>query len=551
MSQSTTVYQSPLQKRPSLTAVDRANDFGFHKIECGRGKGYYHCSLRAGDALPVSYRLSRVFLDQIGRAECTGGVGGVPSVSLSEGWADRGDDLIILNAETIRKTHEKIDGSGHRDTFFQHLETAPPDPLDIYGSGEFAITRKELVGLLETTKATLSPVLPEKFFKALVGTFIGNHQKVDFQRFFNVFRSAGLLDVAERWEETYAYVLAEVEMELERYQGRIHEAESKGCEGEWAGVKYRNDVLMCIRGDEAGFLKGSEETARKVQTAFAKWVENVLDNPGSYGFTTSEDARRTLSMSLTELSTEVCISQKGYFFTSGARPHHNIISPKPAHPITFLSAPGIDFCCRQPAKREARKYFTDETDSGKWVAFQPGGREAFLERVTGLYRVIFEAAKGQGVKSMSMLPLGLGVFLHSLADGLRSEIISLYYKAQFSLLKEDWGFANYYINAQCHAATAKSTLEEMPPSPPMHCNIIFHTKDAKFLAVELSHAGPTAFLNPSDSQAVLQGMLGLYWEHGRSWNYVGEEDWAATGTGVLASFGVCGRYLGLVDEGPQ
>ncbi|KAJ9446271.1 hypothetical protein DIPPA_35319 [Diplonema papillatum] len=57
-----------------------------------------------------------------------------------------------------------------------------------------------------------------------------------------------------------------------------------------------------------------------------------------------------------------------------------------------------------------------------------------------------------------------------------------------------------------------------------------------------------AFLNPSDSQAVLQGCMGLYWEEGRSWNYVGEEDWGATSTGVLSSFTICGSQLGFAQD---
>eukprot|EP00666_Eupelagonemidae_sp_cell4sb_P009274 gene9274-14110_t len=42
-----------------------------------------------------------------------------------------------------------------------------------------------------------------------------------------------------------------------------------------------------------------------------------------------------------------------------------------------------------------------------------------------------------------------------------------------------------------------------------------------------------AFLNPSDSQAVLHGAIGMFWEKGRGMSYVGEEDWATTSTGVL------------------
>ena len=162
---------------------------------------------------------------------------------------------------------------------------------------------------------------------------------------------------------------------------------------------------------------------------------------------------------------------------------------------------------------------------------------------------------------MSVLPLGLGVFTTNLQQKLKKELMEIYFKVQYELLAEhDWGFENYYINPQQFSPQARRLLDKglhegndynnYTDRLHLRCNIIFHNKDAKFLATQLASEGKApSFLNPSDSQAVMQGFLGMYWEKGRSFNYVGEEDWAATSTGVLASFKVAGGVLCLQDKG--
>eukprot|EP00665_Eupelagonemidae_sp_cell47_P014138 gene14138-biopygen2750 len=134
----------------------------------------------------------------------------------------------------------------------------------------------------------------------------------------------------------------------------------------------------------------------------------------------------------------------------------------------------------------------------------------------------------------------------------------------------------------------------------LRCNIVFHDRDAKYLAHQLAlQEKAPGFLNPSDSQALMFGCLvldggytanpfvgksrrasrarspgrgdlegglgtripipgreisegqplifvsGLYWECGRGLNYVGEEDWAATSTGTLGAYSVARAALGL------
>ena len=79
----------------------------------------------------------------------------------------------------------------------------------------------------------------------------------------------------------------------------------------------------------------------------------------------------------------------------------------------------------------------------------------------------------------------------------------------------------------------------------LKCNIVVHNKDAKFLAVRLAQLEKSpSILFPSDSQALLQGQYGMYWEEGRSWYYVGE-DWVATSTGVLMNYIICKNALNL------
>eukprot|EP01006_Ploeotia_vitrea_P027384 TRINITY_DN60221_c0_g1_i2.p1 TRINITY_DN60221_c0_g1~~TRINITY_DN60221_c0_g1_i2.p1 ORF type:complete len:304 (+),score=26.67 TRINITY_DN60221_c0_g1_i2:2-913(+) len=66
------------------------------------------------------------------------------------------------------------------------------------------------------------------------------------------------------------------------------------------------------------------------------------------------------------------------------------------------------------------------------------------------------------------------------------------------------------------------------------------------MAVSLARKGKkTSFLNPSDSIAVMQGCMGYWWEVGLGIRYVGEEDWAATSTGILGRVNICTSYYNM------
>eukprot|EP01062_Namystynia_karyoxenos_P065806 TRINITY_DN597_c0_g1_i6.p1 TRINITY_DN597_c0_g1~~TRINITY_DN597_c0_g1_i6.p1 ORF type:complete len:3195 (+),score=390.32 TRINITY_DN597_c0_g1_i6:80-9664(+) len=326
-------------------------------------------------------------------------------------------------------------------------------------------------------------------------------------------------------------------------------------------------------------------------TELDKWMHLVKQNPRWYGFRNKDETVYAFSMSLAALATTVCISQKGYFLTSGVDGAHNQLCERTHLPVVFLSAPGVDFMTRLTARFEGNTYFTADAPKArqgadaspppspaggrmqgcaqkeadpKWTAFRAGGEESFLHRVTVLYESIFRSAQRQGARILSMLPLGLGVFLSQLEkqnEQLKDRIMEAYFRAQFDLLvREDWGFDTYFISVgqpkhkkaamqmlkECFSHSVKLPLQDRAY---LHASVVLHDRDAKFLAQRMSQCGQSlvAFLNPSDPQAIVHGTLGMYWEVGRGINYVGEEDWAATSTGALGNFSISGTALGLDD----
>ena len=80
----------------------------------------------------------------------------------------------------------------------------------------------------------------------------------------------------------------------------------------------------------------------------------------------------------------------------------------------------------------------------------------------------------------------------------------------------------------------------------LRCNIVLHKKEARFLAVRLAQLKKSpSLLSASESEALLQGQHGMYWEEGRSWNYLGEGDLSATSTAVLMNYNIAKNALNL------
>eukprot|EP01065_Artemidia_motanka_P026849 TRINITY_DN32085_c0_g1_i1.p1 TRINITY_DN32085_c0_g1~~TRINITY_DN32085_c0_g1_i1.p1 ORF type:complete len:4433 (+),score=1274.30 TRINITY_DN32085_c0_g1_i1:67-13299(+) len=360
-------------------------------------------------------------------------------------------------------------------------------------------------------------------------------------------------------------------------------------------VDFNLDDQCVIAENAALKLKrlGNKEYRRtedRIATEFREFIERVLATPTKFGFggrsrgiENSEtsallEAHTTLKMSLTELGTMVCISMKGYFFVDGcgggfeeemrrgqkAAGNHNQICEKTPQKIVFLSSCGVDFCDPAATKAEAIKYFKKVTlKSGQtayrgWKEGAWDGEGGFLERCKRLYRVLFRSCKAQGAKNPSMLSIGLGVFLENVHPDDKERVKEAYFRAQWQLLLEqDWGFQNYFINTAQHGAIAKKTLDDELDKATrngkkfLRCNVVMHGRDVKFLAVEMAkqkdaYPGP-AFLNPSDTASVWLGLMGYFWERGRQNNYVGEEDFCCTSTGILARVGIS-RAFGDVQR---
>eukprot|EP00660_Eupelagonema_oceanica_P014230 gene14230-13527_t len=230
-------------------------------------------------------------------------------------------------------------------------------------------------------------------------------------------------------------------------------------------------------------------------------AEKLRDELGFRAADPKAELEEVLSQSLTELSTGVCISQRGHFLIDGVHGGHNQLCMPPKEPVTFLSIPGLDFCSSFATVREAAKYFErdapDDIPPHKgWKGWLPDGKKEMLSRIRRLYRAVFSACRAQKVRSPSMLPLGLGVFLANLHDDI-----------------------------------SRLRCDVVPRTRP--------TPDSKFLAVELAKIGQRAgLLNPSDCRAVMVGLIGCFWECQRGDGYVGEEDIACTSTHITAARGV-------------
>ena len=267
------------------------------------------------------------------------------------------------------------------------------------------------------------------------------------------------------------------------------------------------------------------------------WIRELCSSPKlrhEYGFQSDKQFLRTINQSLTELSTQVCISQYGYFFSG----NDNQIAPKPDVPILFLSAPGIDFNSGPASRAEMSKYFFGER-------FKSNGHAAFKARVKRTYNILFTACREAGVTHPTAIAMGLGMFLPPIE---KEKVKRIYHEAQFELLAEkSYGFDTYFLNPGPGKGAALQLLEETDYA--FKCKVMIHFQDGKSLASQLAHAGyRTSFLNPSDCIAVMQGCIGYWWETGLGERYAGEEDFCATSTAILARANIC-TIWGAYDNG--
>ena len=562
-------------------AVADASPFSFLDIRrAGETRCFNNASVGDPARLyPHRKRPAHALLSMLGRTTRGGGrediEPGLPHVELAPRLLEAGDDLreIVLSAATIDavSAEEKraglspdpyIDGDGDGDG-------DGPSAREVYGTEEFRITIAEVKRLARSTYVATASGIPIKFFQELVRFT----SRKELQLFWSAHRAVPLCLVGDPAEE--AKLRAVLSEEVRSNTARLEQEVGDGPAAELERHRWRTRKLKAARFLADGLLGGGggggeEEESdgharlyRSLVEQLDAWRQHVLLFPYDLGFSSSADAKAALGKSLTEIGTGVCVSQLGFFLVDGCRGGHNQLTPKTPQPVTFLFASGIDFFSPATVLREAPKYFikVDEQEHGcAWKGFLPVAQYRLKERIKDSYRAMFNCAKHHGVRNLSMLSMGLGIFLSAVHPDDRCLVREAYFKAQFELLCEsDWGFEGYYINPgpPDQKAVAIRALEDTlgggagtPAADYLSCDVIFHSCDAKFLAAELAKRRMSAaMLAPSDCASVTMGQVGTFWEQGRGNKYSGEEDFIAHTTGVLAREGIAEFWGSTRDEG--
>ncbi|KAJ9450397.1 hypothetical protein DIPPA_27974 [Diplonema papillatum] len=460
----------------TLRPINKFSEFVIQGRNAARR--YYHHSVTSETALPITYRPSFTFLALLGRdlTNRASTLHHLPALRMKTPILEQDStEVIEISAATIEAIHRRWNNNNELDELYRSLQAECPS-TEIYGNEKFRITIGGVQQLVRSTCVTTSHCLPQSFYCRLVGGFTS---KTEYLLFFNIFRATPLLVIADHWETCKREQQELLMTELQETEARLHAAQKD----KNFAKEYRNKVMRKIRQDSLALLEAS---ADGLQERFKDWVEHVLARATNYGFPSNRHARLTLGKSLVELSTEVCVAQQGYFFTSGRNDSHNQIVSKPPRPVTFLSAPGVDFCYPQSTVAEASKYFQRVSAASTglpdneaqpavapapptyvfsrhegWKYFKATKKLELRQRIKVLYDCIFRAAEGQGVRNMCMLPLGLGLYLINLDDNVKNDVVEAYFGAQFELLSErDWGFENV-----CALFLLSPPVLTVPPTP--------------------------------------------------------------------------------------
>ena len=517
----------------SRIAADTA-DFGFFNI-VGPSGTTMSPGVASGDgALPLKLRPAAVFLELLGRSsQRTEVVEGVPNVGLSEPLCAR-DPASVL--ELSAASMSRHGGQPHGVS----CEAA-------FGTAAFSVTVQEVRRLESTARvAVVAADLPPSFYTAMAQQTTSK----DCVRFFSYLRSVPLANLcsSDAWDSALRH-------ETQRSADAARALEGLSA----ADVPTFAATTQELRDSQAQVAFFSDRAPEsELLLSCERWrifIAEVQRHPLRYGFVSQRHCTATLAKALTELCSSVCLSQEGYFFVSGRRGSGsgagaNQLCKRTEQPVVFLHASGLDFRTPSTTRLEMPKYFEElppDDSQGvlkRWRCFRECGRADLMARLRNLYRAVFTSAMHHGVKNVSALPLGLGTHLENVF--FKEHVVEAYFSAQFELLsEEEWGFETYWLNPQQHREAARALLKRGVDSGSyrFRCNIVLHSSDAKFLAVELAMQGRSAgVVCPSSCVALMQGITGNRWETGLGSAYAGEEDMCATGTGVLATSSICSVY---------
>ena len=515
-------------------------------------KNLHQVALRAGSqqkdysllAKRIPVQLTTVFLQALGRTnEQDHVVEGIPDVKLAVDVCD------IDEGEVFRISSQDVN-----NFCSEHLNGCDTETDVVFGNKIWEIDGRSVRRLESTTRITLGSEIPIVFYQKM-SSYI---TREDHLEFYSSLSTVPLDNLDHPNEWLTCKQGCEVRRKLAAARVSVLKSKHKSAlKSDNEGNQKLNDIERQLGVEESIIrnttsyidLLSDSEKCFEVASEWRSFIKLISNNPIAYGFDSNCHFVRILSLSLTELCTSVCISQHGYYFVDGTGDTMNQIAPLTPDTVVFLSAPGLDFCTDSTTRLEMPKYFepvdgtTDQSElHTRYRGFKEGGEELLRKRVKNLYQVIFTSAKIQGVKNPSMLPMGLGVFLFNVNKADHDGVKEAYFSAQFELLsEEDWGFETYWLNPGDFYEKALRMLRELKLFP--KCDVVLHDREANFLAVEMAKERmKPAVLNPSDYIAVMQGLIGRYWEIGREHRYTREEHNAATSTAILARCGLSNVY---------
>eukprot|EP01063_Lacrimia_lanifica_P022795 TRINITY_DN30316_c0_g1_i1.p1 TRINITY_DN30316_c0_g1~~TRINITY_DN30316_c0_g1_i1.p1 ORF type:complete len:1317 (+),score=343.74 TRINITY_DN30316_c0_g1_i1:67-4017(+) len=342
-----------------------------------------------------------------------------------------------------------------------------------------------------------------------------------------------------------------------------------------------------------GAFQAVQDHFEELRWGVEEWVLDVQAASADYGFHSPAAAKGTLGLSVAELCGSVCLSQRGYYFTSGwwdaeaGRHVRGQIIAKTTAPVTFLYATGLDFITPGVRDLELPKYFRrvgdaepfkapivtsqsraaahnplgfltprSRSDSAgtegdaasspgepavEYASFLPLGDRRLQQRLSDVYRTVYANAQHHRVQHLSLVPLNVGSDVAALGPQDRDHVDRLTFAAMFRLLcEEDWGFCVVYVGfgaaGPCRQALAEAALQQLvrEDHKPPRCHIIFHSCDPNYLAVELARRRHAAgVVCPTTARSLLLGMAGGAWEQGRYAQYSDEEHLGAHSTACL------------------
>ena len=463
---------------------------------------------------------------------------------------NRQEEVVVeLSAAEIDKVAAR-DGS---DPSVDYMARASPpvSAAEVYGEKAFRITVRELKWLASSLHITTTDDFDVKFIKSLSGIILAGAQGC--QRWGRR-TGAGVLDGQAQYERNCVFwsflravnvmCVSDVgkNLRLEEAMDLLESRTVKDLDNRY----FAESKTRWVEAATEAFTGENMRRMGRVAVRIRDWRRDVQAATFAYGFPTSAAAKASLDQSLSELCGSLCVSQMGYFLVEGRydteKDAHSYsqLTEKTPLPVAFLSATGIDFSDKHTRQSELPKYFK-HVGGGKYEGFLQLGELRLQHRLKDKYRSIFAAATHHGSRHLSMLPMGLGVFLHGMPPCDKQAIIVAYLRAQCELLcEEDWGFHTYYLSvgpprSEMRRVAEAVLAETTARRGALRCNVLLHSCDAKYLAVELARRGQhAAVLNPSDPSTLLLGLAGSTWEVGRYHYYTGEQDMYAHSTAVLA-----------------